>query len=239
MIYKMNTRVKFHQIGLDRKLTLAGLIEMFQDCGNLHGEDTGVTLEYQDEIKQSWVISSWQLIIDEWPRLGDEVVVSTWGYYAKRFLALRNFTLTSPDGSKTYAKADSHWVMLSHETGLPVRVKPEVLDMYGLEPEESKLPDDFPGRVIPLAENGEMKEPFEIVPYMLDANGHVNNCQYIKLARTQIREEFPYRRFGAEYVAQAHLGDVMIPRIAKLEDGWQIALLKPDGKPYLVTEWKE
>lgn len=81
--------------------------------------------------------------------------------------------------------------------------------------------------------------PFEIVPYMLDANGHVNNCQYIKLARTQIREEFPYRRFGAEYVAQAHLGDVMIPRIAKLEDGWQIALLKPDGKPYLVTEWKE
>jgi len=235
MIYSMNTRIRFHEVGKDKKLSLPSLIDLLQDCGNFHGEDTGASLDYQYKVGQTWAVTSWNLIIDEFPSLGDEVITSTWSYKARHFLAYRNFTVRSPEG-KCYIKADSQWVMLDTEKFEPVEIRQDIMDMYTTEPDE-KLPDRFPGRVIRLAEGGEKLAPFEVAEYMLDANNHINNGQFVKLAYAYIPAEFRFRRFNAEYVSQGHMGDVITPYRVRTEKGWQTALLKEDGRPYFKAEW--
>lgn len=236
MIYRMDSRIKFHEVGEDRYLDLPSLIDLLQDCGNLHGEDNGATLDYQFRVGQAWVIVSWQLKIEDWPYLGDHVTTSTWAYRYRQFMASRNFTVKSPEG-KVYVKADSQWVMLNIATQKPERVRPEIVEMYGVHPEE-KLPDSFPGRVIRVAENGVTEDPIVVAPHMLDTNHHVNNGVYVRLASKYIPRDFRYNRFGAEYAAQARLGDTMIPRIARLENGWQVALMQENEKPFFVAQWE-
>lgn len=236
MVYTIKDRIKYHQVDSNQKLDICGLLEMFQDCGALHGEDCGFSIDYQNEIGKCWVITSWQLIIDKLPRLGDEVVVSTWGYKVRQIMALRNFTLSSPDG-EIFAKADTQWIMMDMNTGRPTRVPQEAADMYGMEP-DMQLPDEFPGRSIKVAPEGEYKESLLVAEHMLDTNGHVNNCQYVQIARSYVPKDLKFKRFGAEYVAQAFLGDTMKPRVSTLENGgFQVVLEQENGKPYLIAQW--
>lgn len=232
----MDTRIRFHEVGPDKKLSLTGLIDLLQDCGNFHGEDTGATLDYQYKVGQTWAITSWNLIIYEWPELGDRVITSTWSYKARHFLAYRNFTVKSPDG-KCYVKADSQWIMLNTNDFTPAKIRQDIMDMYTVEP-DAKLPDRFPGRVIRMAENGEYLPEITVLEYMLDANHHINNGQFVKLAAAYVPADLKFNRFNAEYVAQGHQGDVMTPYRVKTENGWQAALLKEDGKPYFKAEWE-
>lgn len=237
MVYKMDSRIKFHEIDENQYLDLPSLIDLMQDCGNLHGEDCGATIDYQYEIaKQTWVIVSWQIKINEMPKLGDYVTTSTWGYKYRQVMAGRNFTVDSPDG-KNYIKADSQWVMINVDTQKPEKIRDEIIEMYTVEPDK-KLPDEFPGRVIRLAAGGEEREPIEVSGYMLDANHHVNNAVFVRVASRFLPKDFKFNRFGAQYAEQAHQGEIMIPRIAKLETGWQIALLRENGKPYFVSQWE-
>lgn len=236
MIYTMDTRIRFHEVGPDQKLSVTGLIDLLQDCGNFHGEDTGATLDYQYEVGQTWAVTSWNLIIDEWPKLGDRVITSTWSYKARHFLAYRNFTVKSPEG-KCYVKADSQWIMLNTKDYTPVEIRQEIMDMYTTEP-DAKLPDKFSGRVIRMPEGGEYLEKFEAAEYMLDANKHINNGQFVRLAAAYIPADLRFNRFSAEYVAQGHLGDMITPYRVKTDNGWRVALLQEDGKPYFKAEWE-
>ncbi len=236
MIYKLDTRILYHAVGADLYLNLPGLIDLLQDCGNLHGEDCGATLKYQHEVRQTWVIVSWQLKILRWPYLGDPVTVRTWGYSYRQFMAGRNFVVETPDG-ECLAKADSHWVMLNLDTQKPERIRPDILEMYTVEP-DAKLPDKFPGRVIRPAKEAEAMEPVTAADYMVDVNNHVNNGAYIRLASCYIPADFRFNCFGAEYLYQARKGDIMIPKVAKVEDGWQVELAKEDGNSWFRAQWE-
>ena len=233
----MDTRVLFHHTGIDGKLSLSGLFEMMQDCGNLHGEDTGVSLEYQNSIKRTWVVASWQVIINDRPKLGESITLSTWGYKFRAFLGLRNFEITGNDG-RVIGRADSQWVMMDSENMKPVNIPDGIARMYGIEPDK-KLKDDFPKRNINLAENMEEKEPFKVPSYMIDLNGHMNNCNYIRIAEKYIPTEFDYNRFSVEYVHEALEGDLIIPMTARLDDGMQVILKRADGEMIFKALWQK
>ena len=47
------------------------------------------------------------------------------------------------------------------------------------------------------------------------------------------------RGFRAMYLAQAFLGDVMIPRVSELpEGGYVVSLESSEGAPYAIMEFK-
>lgn len=59
-------------------------------------------------------------------------------------------------------------------------------------------------------------ETFPEIPVsetMLDSNGHVNNGQYVRLAMSLVGDESEVKRLRVEYVSQAHLGDVIVPKV--------------------------
>lgn len=217
----------------------------FQDCSTFQSEDLGIGLEYLDEMNAAWVINSWQVDISRYPKLGENVIIGTIPYDIKGFIGCRNFFMDTQDGERL-AIANSVWALINIETGSPVRATPKMLEGYQIM---DKLPMDYQGRKISFPKEGNIKAVNEIIvqPFHLDTNQHVNNNQYINMAKDSIRllddndKELPViSRIRAEYRMQAHLGDTIYPVCSTTDkEGavvYTVSLNDGSGKPYSIVE---
>jgi len=66
----------------------------------------------------------------------------------------------------------------------------------------------------------------------LDTNLHVNNAQYAEIAREFLPGDFEIQELRVEYKKAAVLGDKMVPRISREEDGYTVSLTGEDGSPF-------
>lgn len=69
-MYTFNSRVRYSEVDSNARLTLDGIINYMQDCTNFQSEDLGVGLEFHKEKKLAWILNSWQIVIDEYPKNG-------------------------------------------------------------------------------------------------------------------------------------------------------------------------
>ena len=88
-------------------------------------------IEYLKEQKRAWWLSSWQIVVDRCPVLGEEITVSTWPYDFKGMYGYRNFTIRDRKGSYL-VRANSVWFLFDTEAGRPVRVQEDDIQGYGL-----------------------------------------------------------------------------------------------------------
>ena len=235
MNYSFNSRVRYSETGENGKLTLPGVLNYFQDCCTFHAESVGLGGDVLKARDRAWVLSSWQVIVDEYPAMGTEIRITTAPYDFKGFMGMRNFTIETMDGKKL-AWANSNWTHLAISTGIPVRLTPADIDNYILaktrqmhySPRKIKLPDDMTSQ-----------ESFTVQKHHLDTNHHVNNCQYICMAEDFLPEDFKVYQMRAEYKMQAKLGDIICPK-AKAETGKVIVSLDDtDGKAYAIIEFQQ
>ena len=69
MKYSFDSRVRYSEIGEDKKLTLNSIINYFQDCSTFHSESAGVGMEFLADKQQVWVLSAWQIVVERYPEL--------------------------------------------------------------------------------------------------------------------------------------------------------------------------
>jgi len=232
-MYSFNSRVRYSEVGEDKKLSLNGIINYFQDCSTFHSEELNVGLQVLEGLHRVWVLSSWQIVMERYPDLCEEITISTWPYAFQGFLGYLNFKMTDKEGN-LLAYANTLWTFLDTDTGRPVRVPREIERAYVLE---EKLNMDYASRKVPMPKGGEGYDPFVVQRSHLDTNHHVNNGQYIQMAKAYIPTDFPLRQMRAEYKKSALLGDVIHP-IADKEDGkYTVGLCDELGQPYAVVEF--
>ena len=235
MNYSFNSRVRYSETGENGKLTLPGVLNYFQDCCTFHAESVGLGGDVLKARDRAWVLSSWQVIVDEYPAMGTEIRITTAPYDFKGFMGMRNFTIETMDG-KRLAWANSNWTHLAISTGIPVRLTPADTDNYILS---EKLEMDYAPRKIKLPDDMISQESFTVQKHHLDTNHHVNNCQYICMAEDFLPEDFKVYQMRAEYKMQAKLGDTICPK-AKAETGKVIVSLDDtDGKAYAIIEFQQ
>lgn len=232
-MYSIDSRVRYSEVGEDKKLTLNSIINYFQDCSTFHSEDLHVGLERMEVEHRIWVLSSWQIVIERYPDLCEEIQVSTWPYDFQGFFGSRNFTLRDKNG-KLLAYANSLWSFLDTDTGRPVRVPAEIAGAYTLE---EKLDMNYASRKVPMPKDGQTREAFSVKKHHLDTNHHVNNGQYIQMARDYIPGNFPIHQMRAEYKKSALLDDVIYPVVEEKDGCYTVALCDELGKPYAVVEF--
>lgn len=235
MKYSFTGRIRYSEIGENRRLTMPALINYFQDCSNFQSEELGVGIDWLKEKNCAWVLAAWQIHVKRYPAMGENVTTSTWAYDFKRFQGSRNFTMEDEQG-EVIACANSIWVFMDLENGRPCQIDEENAARYGMtEP----YPEEFGERKVALPkEEGEAFESFRVMEYHLDTNHHVNNEQYIQIAQGYLPFNMEIRELRAEYKIQAHLGDVLIPRRWTLKDGYIINLEDENKKPYVIIEVK-
>ena len=124
-------------------------------------------------------------------------------------------------------EADSTWFLLDLDSGLPCRVRQEDVGPYG-EPGE-KIPMEPVPKKILVPSIYEEGEPVTVRSHHIDTNHHVNNAQYVEIAREVVPGGTGrIRELRVEYKKAAVLGDVIYPKISR-EDG-QITVLLQDGQ---------
>lgn len=231
-MYTFESRVRFSEADHHETITLPGIINYFQDCSIFHSEDAGLGIDYLKKRRRVWVLSSWQIIVERYPRIGEKIKTGTWATEFKGLYGNRNFCMWDEKGQRA-AYANSVWAFMDLEKGRPVRPDQEEIEGYGTEP---PLEMDYAPRKIRLPESLEEGEPFPVRKYHIDTNEHVNNCQYVQMALEALQEEMAVRQVRVEYKRSAVLGDVIYPRIAREKERTVVELCNVDGQPYAVTE---
>ena len=235
MSYSFKGRVRYSEIGENGCLTLPGIQDYYQDCCTFQSESIGPGMEVLENRQRAWVLSSWQIIVERYPKMGESIIATTAPYGFKGFLGMRNFTLETEDGERL-SWANSIWTNIDTQTGLPARLTDEDTRGYVLD---EKLDMDYAPRKIALLENMTAEEPFAIQKHHLDTHHHVNNCQYIRMAADYLPEGFVIRQMRAEYKKQALLGDIFYPSVKQETGKVTVALSTEGGEPYAVVEFTE
>lgn len=233
--YEFESRVRYSEIDHRGTMTLPSLINYFQDCSIFHSEAVGLGMDWLREERKAWVLSYWQIIIERYPQLGEEITVGTFATEFSGLFGNRNFYITDRSGSRI-ACANSIWAFVDLEKGRPCRPANEQIEMYGTKP-----PLDMPyeERKIVLPEKFSDLEPFPVRKYHIDTNEHVNNCQYVQMALEMLPGDFYIRQVRVDYKKSALYGDIIYPRIAAEKERTVVELCAQSGRPYAVLELKQ
>lgn len=221
-MYNYQTRIRYSELDETGYLKTESLLDYFQDCSTFHSEDIGLGVNYLKEQHMVWVLSSWQIVIERYPALGERVTVGTAPYSFRGFIGYRNFLMEDEKG-KRIACANTVWSLIDTESGRPVRATEEMLEKYVVEP---KLDMEYAPRKITVPEGAAAGEEVIIKPHHLDTNHHVNNGQYVRIAMDALEKKEPVRQLRAEYRKQVFLNDVLIPYIVQTKTGTYVVTLK-------------
>ena len=113
-MYTFDSRVRYSETDEEGRLTVTGIINYMQDCSTFHSEDVVVGVGYLGEHRRIWLLSSWQIVIDRYPRLGERLTVGTWHNDFKGIYGYRNFVLRDLDGNDC-VRAASVWCLYDLE----------------------------------------------------------------------------------------------------------------------------
>lgn len=233
MSYSFDSRIRYSEIDENGYLTLPGIMDYFQDCSTFHSEAIGQGIWTIGRRNRAWVLSSYQIVVNRYPKFGEKIITTTFPYDFRGFLGDRNFMMDTQEGERL-AYANSIWSYIDTKTGFPVKLKEE--DMTGYVKEE-KLEMDYAPRKIKLPSKWQMEEKFAVHQVHLDTNHHVNNCQYVQMAMEYLPADFVVGQLRIEYKQQAKLGDIICPKICEMEDRVFVSLDDESEKPYAVMEF--
>lgn len=230
-MYELNSKVRYSEANSKSELTFHALLNYLQDSSTLHSENLGESGADLRAQNMAWILSFWQICIEEMPKLSEEIRVKTWPYQTKGLFGLRNFCMENANGDRI-VKANSIWVLVDVTTGRPIRITDEVSSHY---PDEPKLDMDYCDRKIAVpAEYVEM--PALTVPkYFIDTNNHMNNAKYVMVAEEYLPEGFQVKEIRVEYKNAAVLGDVLVPRVTEEDGAVTVVLVDENGKAYATV----
>ena len=128
--YTIDGRIRFSEVDHTRRITLPGIVNYFQDCSTFQSEDLGLGIEHCNEKKRAWILSSWQVVVERYPKIGEKIQTSTWATDFNGLFGERNFCMTDSEG-KDVAYANSLWVYMDIEKGRPSRPEESEIAPYG------------------------------------------------------------------------------------------------------------
>ena len=259
-MYSFTTRVRYSELAEDKKASLVSVINYFQDCCTFESEDGDIGLGWLADHNTSWMLTGWQIHVIRRLSYCEEIKVTTWACGFKYFVGKRSFTITTMEG-EVLIYAMSEWAYMNIKTQRPEKNVPQKeLDVYGMAvPIEDRFsefglseyvesnPDKalLKGKIsLPEIMNADdeftglkPQPPIVVTADNLDTNHHVNNAQYVALAKSVIPEEIDVKHFRAEIKRQSVLGDDIYPYIYR-EDGRIVVMLCDEAEqPKLISEY--
>lgn len=232
-MFEFDSRIRYSECAQDGKLSLAGLVNYFQDCAVFHSSDVGRGPATWKAEHYAWMLASWQIVVERYPKMNEIVRTRTQAYNFHGFEADRNFLMWDKK-RELLAFANSRWIYFDTEAGRPIRVPKVEIEHYGVDPEFEM--EKAPRHIKMPSEGITEKQPFKVRATNLDTNGHVNNEQYISMALAYLPAGIKVRELRVEYLSQAYLGDILAPRVYHDISGY-IVRLDISGKACAIMQF--
>ena len=258
-MYFQEKRIGFSDIGPDYKIKLSKILDLYQNVTISQSEEQGIGVKYLKDRGAAWLLSSWQVVVERYPELDEQVLVGTAPYQFKGVLGMRNFVLKTKEG-EVLSYANSMWSYVDINNMRLTRIPPDVAAMYKCE--EPLEMDYAPRRIaLPWEEKAENKpaserdnkgdtkdmpvqkvlEPIYATYYNIDSNNHVNNAQYIAMAEDIVPEGRRARQVRAEYRTSAVCGATLVPHLYDDREAGvhTLSLANEEDAPYVIVEFKD
>ena len=219
-MYSYDAIVRYSETGGRKKSNMVSLANYFQDCAILQSENVGIGLDYLADHHRAWFLISWQIEVDRYPAMGENIKVRTWAYDFKASLGFRNIDILDENGIRI-VKAASIWSYVDTETLRPARIEDEVSEAYPMEP---AIDMEYAPRKIKLFDDHNVVDTRKVMQYQIDSNNHMNNEAYIALAQEYVEDISAIKAVRAEYKMQYVKDDVIVVKRAQKENLLQILL---------------
>jgi len=230
-MYQLKAKVRYSESDSNCRLTYHALLNYLQDSSTFHSEELGASGEQLYAQNMAWVLSFWQICIDQLPCLSEDITVSTWPYNTKGLFGQRNFCVDNDKGQRV-VKANSIWVLIDPRSGRPIRITDELASHY---PSEPKLDMDYCERKISIPIEYEEKASIKVPKYFIDTNNHVNNSKYVMVAEQFLPEDFSVCEIRVEYKKAAVLNDIIVPRVTITDKEVFVVLVDEKGAVYATV----
>ena len=203
-------RVRYSETDATGRLSMTGLLRLFQDLNYLAVEDVGRGIGYQTAHRAAWYLLSWDVRLDAPPALSDPYRFEAAFYRRSGSLAKKYMTLTDKAGD-VLATADTRWAFVDTVTGEPLPCPP---DYFGDDPLTDAPRATGSGVRIRLPDDAEHLAPLTVGDALIDENGHANNVRLTELAMALAGFDTGCRRLRAEFLRQTRPGDCLTPVLA-------------------------
>ena len=237
MKYYYEGRVRFSEVDENQRMTPYTVLNYFQDTATFQGEDIGLGIAHNRKQNHAWMIVDMQAHFYRYARFNEKIRVGTWSHGFRSLMATRDFFFFFSDGD-TLVLATSDWVFMDMKEGTPVVIPEEQIEGYGPNP-SWKIPEDLGRRKIRLPGDGEEQKKITIREEHLDVNGHMNNAQYVRLARRFFPAGFEIHHLRVEWIRQVMEGDVIVPVVGHRNGSIFVQFNDEQGEKYFVSEFSE
>lgn len=243
-MYEMICRIRFSETDQSGRLSMNGLLRLFQDCGYCHAQDRALGLEFTERTHCTWYLLSWKIHALRLPMVGEQVVIRTCIYDMQASIARKSIAMYDRAGS-CLALGDTMWVYMNVERQEPAI--PEkgcwLSEDFG---EEIRLPlqEDMQSGVIRtagwsarrIAIPKELKplSEYPVEPYLLDTNGHANNVRLTELAMRMCCADAGCYYLRAEFKQQVKAGSMIRPYLSG-ERGSTVVVFRDEREQNLAV----
>ncbi|MEE3420530.1 MAG: acyl-ACP thioesterase domain-containing protein [Lachnospiraceae bacterium] len=226
-MYEYTSRVRYSEIDPDLHMTPSAVIARLEDGAVFHSEVSRMPMLAQADMKEAWMVISWQVVFSRWPRFNQKITTRTWTCHFHGFEGCRDYTMTDEEGD-VLVTATSRWCYMDLVGQHPMRVPQSVADNFGLE--DPLDMERAPRRIaLPKDVEPEAGEGVRMTVSSLDNNGHVNNLEYVRIALGYFGQPIErLREMRVEYRTQAHLGDLLTPLVYKKENSVYVSLVNEE-----------
>ena len=186
--------VRMEDTGKDYRLSNKGCLIMLSNLACIHGRKAGQGVMDREKCHMSWMVVGWRLQVHKRPVLTETVHGVSWASGAGRLQTTRDFVLYDERGN-TAAMATSSWLVLDEHNTKILRMTPDIIKPYGMEPDRQNFPDFLFPREAP-AFIPERTVTVKISRSMIDCNNHVHNTAYLDLFNEPLPDGEEIDRFN-------------------------------------------
>lgn len=233
-MYSYNDRVSYSRIDKDGLLGVSNVVDSMQDGCMFHNADAGHSALELLKKNRAWLVSSWHVVFQRRPAMGEIFTVHTWPYQFKGIFGCWNFLLESPE-KEVLAYADSQWFYFDSASDRPARIDDDEKNAYVTEPPYDM---EHVSRKVNCPVEPELQQTIRVCQNYLDTNNHVNNGQYVRLAVNALPPDYEVAELRAEFRLAAKMGDTLYQRAAAVGSCYYVLFTDQEGAPYFLGEFK-
>jgi acyl-ACP thioesterase len=175
-IWKDQYEVESFDVDMNGTLKTHVLFAFLLNSAWNHAKNAGFAYEALSARSLMWVLSKVQIAFQKFPKWGDRVVVETWGKGVEKLFALRDFSISTPNGEKL-ANATSAWLILQKVSYRPQKLE-ELMRSFPWVGERSVLETDL--KKVPESTNERIVGQFPVAFSDIDMNEHVTAPRYLQ-----------------------------------------------------------
>lgn len=223
-MFYVTERAKYSDLDCHGVFKVCNFFSLFQDTSIAHTMSLNLP-ENPLYTRYVWILTEWQLEINQLPHLEEKMEIFTAPYSNKGFFSKRFFYIPSDDNSIEYmVKADTNWILYDTQEKRTTRVDDKDFPYELFAPIEMKTEKQ---KFWVQAKNLNFEKIMEINvdSSMIDTNLHVNNTQYIQTLFRYYTDMQKANRIRVVYKNPLYLNDSFIAYKSAL-DGDDIIVIK-------------